>query len=61
MKTLSFEQMENVQGGKASASACKAMSTIAYVAGIGSFFGVAGALIFGPTTLVIGGVALAVC
>lgn len=61
MKQLNLSQMENLQGGAASASACKAMATIAYVAGIGSFFGPVGALIFGPTAVVVGGVGLAVC
>ncbi|HPW71788.1 MAG TPA: Blp family class II bacteriocin [Bacteroides graminisolvens] len=62
MKTLSFEQMENVEGGKrASQSACRAMNVVAYVAGIGSFFGVPGALIFGPTAVVVGAASLAFC
>lgn len=61
MKQMSITQMENLQGGAASASACKTMNTIAYVAGIGSLFGIVGFAICGPTALVLSTVSLVAC
>ncbi len=39
-------------------NAMKFVDTVAFVAGIGSFFGLPGALIFGPTAIGMGGLSL---
>jgi len=51
MKELSEKEMEQISGGEASASQCKAWDIICVVAGFGSFGGLLGALVFGPTNL----------
>lgn len=61
MKTLNLEQMENVQGGALSERQCKALNIAVYVAGIGCFGGLPGALMFGPIAVIGGAVALAAC
>ncbi|MDR2511666.1 MAG: hypothetical protein LBC89_04305 [Bacteroidales bacterium] len=61
MKTLTFEQMEVVNGG-ATARQCEVIGWIGYAAGIASLFGgVAGALIFGPTAIAMGLVDNLIC
>jgi len=61
MKTLSFEQMENVQGGAAcSEKTTKAIAVIGLVASVGACIPGAGLLIFGPTALGMG-IASTVC
>jgi len=52
MKTLNFEQMENLSAGNScDALQSPAVATIAVIAGIGSCFGPIGLAIFGPTSL----------
>ena len=55
MKQLNFEQMELISGGiDCGRINSGPVQTVLYVCSIGSFFGLAGALIFGPTALALG-------
>lgn len=59
MKKLSFETMENVQGGVNSEACAKSAKFVAYVglaSGILSACGGPLALIFGPTSLAMAGI-----
>jgi len=57
MKTLNLEQMENLQGGLDAEDCSKlqspAVQTIMEVCTICAFMGFAGALIFGPTAVIL--------
>lgn len=77
MKKINFEQMEVLNGGQevmagagdidtvssasVSARGCKALAVIAFTSGVGTLFGPVGAIIFGPTAIVTGGLGLAFC
>lgn len=58
MNTLTFEQMEKMEGG-CSAKAQKFIATVGLTASIGSAFGPIGLAIFGPTALAMGVASLA--
>lgn len=54
MKELSFEKMEEVNGGECSTSANRFIATVGFAASVGSCFGLVGLLICGPTALGMG-------
>jgi len=57
MKELNFEQMENVQGGINCANILSGPTqTVLYIFGVASLFG--GALVFGPTAVLLGAASL---